>query len=86
MNVSRQLRLIGPAALGALYLSSPACAQSVATIDLPPLPLEDALDRFAVQANISLSLPAEGFGHLQSNALRGNFSAEEGLHRLLILG
>jgi outer membrane receptor protein involved in Fe transport len=84
MNVSRQLSLIGPAALGALCLSSPACAQGLATIDLPPLPLEDALDRFAVQANISLSLPSEGFGHRQSNALRGNFSPEEGLHRLLV--
>lgn len=83
MNVLRPLSLIGPGAFAVLCLSSPACAQSLATIDLPPLPLEEALDRFAVQANISLSLPAEGFGGLRSDVLRGDFSAEEGLRRLL---
>ena len=66
------------------HARAPAAARVDAVrVDIVAQPLGNALVDFAVQANVTIATPRGGFGPGQARALRGAFSAEEGLRRLL---
>lgn len=53
------------------------------TYDISPGPLESALNRFGREAGILLAFPSELVADLKSAGLRGTYSPQEGLDRLL---
>ncbi|MBI1361189.1 MAG: TonB-dependent receptor [Alphaproteobacteria bacterium] len=60
-----------------------ARAQEVVTFEIPPQSLESALVRFALQANVSLSLPPNGLQSIKSEGLSGARTPESALTGLL---
>lgn len=84
-------RLAARVALAALLpavltLPGAAIAQTQASelrFDIPAMPLADALNRFAAQAHIQLLFPYEKAAGKRSPALRGRFTRQEALRRLI---
>ncbi len=71
---------------GSALAADPASAppQSETKVyDIPPGPLEAALNRFGREAGVLLSFLTETAVDRQSQGLRGNYSVPEGLQRLL---
>jgi outer membrane receptor for ferric coprogen and ferric-rhodotorulic acid len=73
------------ASLPALALkSTPASAQSQAAYDIAPGSLGNALTQFGVQAGVTISFDTQQARHLSSEGLKGSYTVEEGLARLLV--
>ena len=58
-------------------------AAQIHVFNLPAGPLADTLIRLGTQAGLSIGTGAAGIGHIRTPALRGHFSSEEALDRLL---
>lgn len=64
----------------------PATADAPAAtlaISIPPGPLAEALNRFALQAGVAIAMDANQLAGLQSPGLDGQFTPDQGLARLL---
>ncbi|MFC5769477.1 TonB-dependent receptor [Thauera sinica] len=63
--------------------AQPGGARTAVAADVPAGPLAEALNRFAVQAGISLAVDAGKLKGKSSRGITGSVTAEEGLQRLL---
>lgn len=73
----------GGLAAAALVAAPPAMAQSLQSYDLPAQPLSDALTAAAQRAGVLVLAPTQLVDGLRAPALKGQFTAEEALRRLL---
>ncbi len=80
---ARALAAVLSAPLCVLALSTPVQAQAPAAFQVPPGPLAQALNQYASQAGVTLSLDARLVAGLQSRGLNGAYSVEQGFSRLL---
>ena len=72
------------ASLPALALqATPAHAQSQAAYEIAPGSLGNALTQFGVQAGVTISFDTQQTRNLTSEGLKGSYTVEEGLARLL---
>ncbi len=78
--------LLGFACASAAIVSvSPSYAEDVATIsfDIPAQPLPDAINSYSRQAKLQIFFPSEQIARLRSVALKGNFTPDDALRRLI---
>lgn len=68
---------------GLALLPATAQAQSQAAYEIAPGPLGNALTQFGVQAGVTISFDTEQARHLSSAGLKGSYTVEDGLARLL---
>ena len=72
------------ASLSGLALTpAPALAQSQAAYQIAAGPLGEALTQFGVQAGVTISFDTEQARHLNTAGLKGSYSVDDGLQRLL---
>ncbi|WP_333877729.1 TonB-dependent receptor [Methylobacter sp.] len=65
-------------------IGRPACAETAAAqYDIPAGPLGEALNRFAQQAGVAISVDASKVQGLRTQGLHGGYSVEEGFNTLL---
>lgn len=68
---------------GLTLIPTPALAQNQTAYQVAPGPLGKALTQFGVQAGVTLSFNTEQTRRLSTAGLKGSYSVEEGLARLL---
>ena len=86
LAIALQAVLLGGAVLAAVQPFSMTVAASVSaqrSFDVPASTLEDALNRFARQANISLPYDPALVQNKQAPALKGRFEVPQALQQLL---
>lgn len=80
--------LLGLAGVFAAAWASPAMAQTPAAVtnrqyDIPPGPLDEALNRYVLQAGVVISMDAGKLRGLRTEGLRGGYGVDEGFVVLL---
>ncbi|MCS4285299.1 outer membrane receptor for ferric coprogen and ferric-rhodotorulic acid [Pseudomonas sp. BIGb0278] len=68
---------------GLALMPAQVMAQSLTAYQVAPGPLSSALAEFGVQAGVTISFDTEQARHLTTDGLKGSYSVEEGLSRLL---
>lgn len=68
---------------GLALMPAQVMAQSLTAYQVAPGPLSTALAEFGVQAGVTISFDTEQARHLTTDGLKGSYSVEEGLSRLL---
>lgn len=68
---------------GLALMPAQVMAQSLTAYQVAPGPLGSALAEFGVQAGVTISFDTEQARHLTTDGLKGSYSVEEGLSRLL---
>lgn len=68
---------------GLALMPAQVMAQSLTAYQVAPGPLSSALAEFGVQAGVTISFDTEQARHLTADGLKGSYSVEEGLSRLL---
>lgn len=68
---------------GLALMPAQVMAQSLTAYQVAPGPLSSALAEFGVQAGVTISFDTEQARHLTTDGIKGSYSVEEGLSRLL---